>query len=485
MEEKKYYCMRYYVTYRCNSRCQYCNVWQDSRFRERRELELEEAKSLIAQCYQIGVRYIDFTGGEPTLNRNLAEMIGYAKSLGIKTEVTTNGIPHLTGNLQEIAASADKFNLSLDTLNPDKYCRIRGVDCLDKVLETMEELAPVRPPKIMMVISRENVSELEQMICFARRHHAEVYLNPVFSYFDTACGGECGTVIPWIISKIFEPYTVVMLHFMEFLKNTGAGNRPPCSANSRTLTFAPDGGLILPCYHAVKETVPWSGNLANMLETDVFKRYAYADFQRECSGTCGVIPYFGISINYRLDAYFLIQSYSEKLNHLKRDYLNRLSGLEIDGAVLQHHLSELLSIIRSLERGQEHEFTGLYWAEETTQGYRTDVYRELLTKEQYRQEQEAEDCWGLKLVPHYEFDKIVNRFYPKAYAVYQAGAYREEISGIFQDAMEFQLRLWKAYISKHMKVAVVCSYEEERNWLERYVDRLLRWEQGNLGYAGC
>lgn len=476
MEEKSYYCMRYYVTYRCNSRCRYCNVWQDRRFREIKELEMEEGKSLIAQCYQAGVRYIDFTGGEPTLNRNLAEMIRYAKSLGIKTEVTTNGIPHLAGKLQEIAGCADKFNLSLDTLNPDEYCRIRGVDCLDKVLETMEELAPVRPPKIMMVLSGENVSQLEHMIRFARQHHAEIYLNPVFSYFDAAGGGEGGAVIPQIISKIFEPYTVVMLHFMEFLQNAGAGNRPPCSANNRTLTFAPDGGLILPCYHAVKETVPWNGNLAEMLETDAFKRYARADFQRGCSGSCGVVPYFGISFNYRLDAYFLIQSYSEKLNHLKRDYLNRFSGLEIDRAALRHHLSELLSIIRSLESSQEQEFSGLYWAEKTPRGYRTDVYRELLTEEQYRQEQEAEDCWGLKLAPHYEFDKIVNRFYPKAYAVYQAGAYREEILGIFQDAMEFQLRLWKAYISKHMRVAVVCNDEEERNWLERYMDRLLRRE---------
>lgn len=475
MNGENYYCMRYYVTYRCNSRCQYCNVWQEERFHGVKELELEEAKRLIAQCHQAGIRYIDFTGGEPTLNRNLAEIIRYAKSLGIKTEVTTNGIPHSRENWKEIAACADKFNLSLDTLSPDIYYRTRGVDRLDKVLETMEELMPIRSPKIMTVISQENVAELEFMIDFAQQHHAEIYLNPVFSYFDLSDSSEITTMIQQIISKIFEPYTVVMLHFMEFLRNPGSKRRPQCSANNRTLTFAPDGALMLPCYHAVKETIPWNGNLAEMLETDSFKRYACADFRQRCSGGCSVVPYFGISFNYRLDAYFLMQSYSEKLNHLKRDYLNRLSGLKIDAGKLQTHLSELLAIVRSLEINQEHEFTGLYWTEETPQGYDTDVYREPLAREQYMQEREAKDCWELRLVPHCEFDKIVDHFYRKTYAVYQTGVCREEILGIFQDAMEFQLRLWKFYISKYMNVSVVCNLEEEQIWLEGYMDRLASW----------
>ena len=92
MEAARYYCMRFYVTYRCNSRCRYCNVWREAVFQNRSELTREEAKKLIRQCFEAGVRYIDFTGGEPLLYENLPALLQYAKTLGIKTEVTVNGI---------------------------------------------------------------------------------------------------------------------------------------------------------------------------------------------------------------------------------------------------------------------------------------------------------------------------------------------------------------------------------------------------------
>ena len=78
-----YYCARFYITYRCNSKCTYCNVWRDKNFLNKTELSLEKAKQLIKECSEVGVKYIDFTGGEPTLYPFLAEVIEYAKSLGI------------------------------------------------------------------------------------------------------------------------------------------------------------------------------------------------------------------------------------------------------------------------------------------------------------------------------------------------------------------------------------------------------------------
>lgn len=487
MQKKAYYCMRYYVTYRCNSRCQYCNVWWEKSFRNKKELDAEEAERLLNQGYAVGVRYIDFTGGEPTLYPDLARLLRYAKKLGIKTEVTTNGLSHSPEKLREIAACADKFNFSLDTLNRETYHKVRGVDGLESVLKTMESLMSIRRPKIMTVVSEDNMAELDSLVSYAQQHQTEIYLNPVFSYFDSTGNGETATTVHRIMSKIFEPYTVVMLHFMEFLLNAGSKYRPPCSANRQTLTIAPDGALMLPCYHASRETIPWDGNLANMLETEAFSRYAASNVQQACWDRCAVIPYFGISFNYRLDVYFLIQSYSEKLNHLKRDYLNRLPELEMDSSKLQGHLKELLEIVHSLQIFSGRNYDGFYWAEQTPRGYRTDVYRELMEEKVYWAEQQAEDCWGLKWVPHCEFDKVVDRFYRKAYACSQSDVCGEEVSSIFQDAAEFQLRLWKYYISKYMNVSVTCNFEAEEAWLKSYWDRLLCWESKGIpdckGYA--
>lgn len=472
MKKSQYYCMRFYVTYRCNSRCGYCNVWQDQRFWKEHELEPEDAKELIRQCYEAGVRYIDFTGGEPTLNKNLAELVAYAKSLGIKTEVTSNGIAN-RARLLEIAACADKFNLSLDTLRPDVYQTIRGVDCLKQVMEAVRDVEQVRRPKLMMVLSEDNAPELDQMICYAQERHTEVYLNPVFSYFDADSGRYTEDIIEQISAKTYERYTVVMLHFMEFYKNSGSDNRPLCSANIRTLTFGPSGALLLPCYHDMQESIPWTGSLRRMLASETFQKYAGKNDSAHCRH-CTVIPYFGISFSYHLDQYFLIQSYSEKLNHLKRDFLNRMTEWKPDNENLLSQLQELLRIIRSLDITW-HDRTWLYSANWTGQGYQTDIYRKTLTEEQYQSERKARDCWQLELVPHHGFDAVYETVYRKLYSFYQTGEDREEVLALFQDAAEFQLRWWKWFISIYMKVSVVCAFETEAVWICAYLNRLLAW----------
>lgn len=479
--KEQYYCMRYYITYRCNSRCRYCNVWQEKRFRNVKELELEEAKELIRQCCQVGVRYIDFTGGEPTLNGNLLKLVRYAKSLGIKTEITTNGIPHSAKTVREAAACVDKFNISLDTLKRRTYREIRGVDCLDEVLAAIREIAAVRRPKIMTAISGDNISEMEDLICYARQNRMEIYLNPVFKYFEPDSEKE-EDYTERIAEKIYEPYSVVMLHFIEFIRNVRSESRPSCSANCRTLTFEPDGALALPCYHGMQETLPWKGNLREMLETQVFRAYADGGRKAGLCKSCVVIPYFGIAFNYHLDEYFLIQSYSEKLNHMKRDFLNRIPELRKVNRQIYGQLKELLAIIHSLNKNREHDSLWLYWVSPRAYGYDTDVYRDVLTEEEYQMEQKAEDCWQLTKVPHHKFDEICENYYRKIFAAYQEGVCQEKATGIFQDAVEFQLRLWKYYISKYMKVSVVCNLDKEISWLKKYMCRLQEWGTSHTAF---
>ncbi len=337
----------------------------------------------------------------------------------------------------------------------------------------------------MTVISDDNAAELDELVHYAQSERAEIYLNPMFSYFGESCGpredggfkegagGNQEDYIDGIIRKLYEPYTVVMLHFMEFYRNLKSGDRPACSANRRTLTFAPDGALMLPCYHAFSESIPWSGNLHDMLASGLFQRYRTGNTAGQCR-SCAVVPYFGISFNYRLDRYFLIQSYSEKLNHLKREFLNQIPEVVQDREKLLLQLQELLRILRSLCVRQTDDGQ-LYWAAWTGQGYLTDVYRETLTEGQHRRAREAEDCWQLQLVPHDGFDKIYEKLYRKIYSAYTAGEDREEIGELFRQAAEFQLRWWKWYVSKYMRVSITCNLVREASWLAGYLDRLKKW----------
>jgi len=474
---QQYYCMRFYVTYRCNSRCGYCNVWQEEQFQSRKELSLEAAKDLIRQCFDAGVRYIDFTGGEPTLNKSLPELVEYAKTLGIKTEVTSNAAQGCTENLIQIAERADKFNISLDTLQPETYIKIRGVDCFYRVKEAVDGIVKIRAPKLMMVVSEDNVGEMDSMIQYAQEKGAEIYLNPVFSYFIGGSGTLSADRSFSIRSKIFEPCTVVMLHFMEFIKENGAKDHPPCSANNRTLTFAPNGDLLLPCYHEFRETIPWKGCLKEMLESDTFQKYAEISGNAEYCKACAVVPYFGISFAYSLDRWFLLQSYSEKLHHLKRDFLNQMPEIWGLGTDLNGQLEELLVMIRSLDPQKKTQW--LYEAKQTKSGVQTRIYSRLLTLEQYQREQKATDCWQLELVPHTGFDRIYEFVYRKAYSMYIEGNTGKDILYIFQNAMEFQLRWWKLYISRNMQVSIKCNIDREQCWTKAYLHFLADWGKRN------
>lgn len=470
MEKQAFYCMRFYVTFRCDSHCRYCSVWQDKRFQKVSELSLEEAESLIRQCYEAGIRYIDFTGGEPLLNENLTGMAAYAKNLGIKTEVTTNGISCRQNRLSELCASVDKFNISLDTLDAQAYRTIRGVDCLRQTLETIEIIRDIRSIRIMMVVSKDNVQEMKQVIAFAQQRKVEIYLNPEFSYFGTELNIKTETLAEKILPYIYEPYTVVMLHFLEFYADAYSCGRPPCSANLQTLTFAPDGALMLPCYHDLRETVPWTGDLSQMLNTGIFKAYS-RKINRDVCKKCMVVPYFGISFNSCLNDCFLVQSYSEKLNHLKKDFLNRISWQEGRRGRLLIQLQEFLRTAHSLYV-KKHDNTWLYWSEKTSYGYVTDIYKKPLTEAQYKQERMAQDCWQLTLVPHAGFDLIYTQAYGTLFDLNQSGLYPSGFYEILWDAAEFQLRWWKWYISRFMQVCMPCDICAEASWLRSYLQKI-------------
>ena len=162
---EKFYCARIYVTHKCNSNCSFCDT-HDKIYKDIHEMNLEQAITLIQQLREIGVKYLDLTGGEPTLNVNLPEIISFANNLGIKTEVTSNATAGLTDTLIKSAARARKFNISLDTLNSEKYKKIRGVDKLKIVLTTIKEIAKIRAelnlivPKLMTVVTEENLEDV-------------------------------------------------------------------------------------------------------------------------------------------------------------------------------------------------------------------------------------------------------------------------------------------------------------------------------------
>jgi GTP 3',8-cyclase len=132
--------LRVSVTDRCNYRCTYCmpeELEDRMQFQARSALlTFEELERIVAVFARLGVRKVRLTGGEPTVRHGFVELVGrLAKVAGIEQLVmTTNGhlLAELAGPLR--AAGLQAVNVSIDTLDPDKFRRVTGRGDLSRVL---------------------------------------------------------------------------------------------------------------------------------------------------------------------------------------------------------------------------------------------------------------------------------------------------------------------------------------------------------------
>ena len=150
--------LRVSLTDRCNLRCVYC-MPEETVFAPREEiLTDDEILVLIRAGAELGVKKIRLTGGEPTVRANIVELVERIAGVpGIQDlAMTTNGV-RLARLAQPLAASGlRRVNVSLDSLNPDKYRTITRWGNLDDVLTGLEaaRAAGLHPIKINSVVVR-------------------------------------------------------------------------------------------------------------------------------------------------------------------------------------------------------------------------------------------------------------------------------------------------------------------------------------------
>jgi cyclic pyranopterin phosphate synthase len=162
--------MRISITDRCNFRCVYC-MPEEMAFYDRAEiLSYEEIIRVAGIVSRVGVDKIRLTGGEPTVRRDLPVLVrGLLQVNGLRDlSLTTNG-----ARLEELAeplydAGLRRLNVSLDSLNREKFAQVTRRDMLDKVLAGLAaaERAGFRPIKVNAVAMRDFTEE--ELLDFAR-----------------------------------------------------------------------------------------------------------------------------------------------------------------------------------------------------------------------------------------------------------------------------------------------------------------------------
>ncbi len=173
---REIYYLRISVTDKCNLRCRYCMPEEGVSHKKHQDLlSFEQMRQIVREAVGLGFRKFRLTGGEPLVKRgivDLTRMIAEVDGVDF-LGMTTNGslLAKYAAPLKD--AGLIGINISLDTLNPEKYREItRGGDLRD-VIEGIESAISQKfePIKINTVVSPQTSSgEVEELEKFCMQH---------------------------------------------------------------------------------------------------------------------------------------------------------------------------------------------------------------------------------------------------------------------------------------------------------------------------
>ncbi|WP_051309752.1 GTP 3',8-cyclase MoaA [Desulfogranum japonicum] len=170
--------LRLSLTDRCNLRCIYC-VTEDEENSGLQKvvhaelLTYEELLRIVSVAVDMGISKVRLTGGEPLVRRNVIDFIYKLGQIQGLTDVrlTTNGVLLEQYAEDLLHAGVTKVNISLDTLKPERFKKITGVDCFEKVWKGLHKAIAVgfSPVKVNVVAMRNiNDDEFTDFVELAR-----------------------------------------------------------------------------------------------------------------------------------------------------------------------------------------------------------------------------------------------------------------------------------------------------------------------------
>jgi cyclic pyranopterin phosphate synthase len=171
--------LRLSVTDRCNFRCQYCMPAEGLPWLERDAvLHFEEIERLVAVLARMGIASVRLTGGEPLVRRQFPRLAAMLAPLVSDLSVTTNGYLLERDAAALVDAGINRFNVSVDSLQRDRFFTMTRRDALPQVLRGLEALAAhpeAHPIKVNAVALRGfTEQEILPFAQFARQHPYEV-----------------------------------------------------------------------------------------------------------------------------------------------------------------------------------------------------------------------------------------------------------------------------------------------------------------------
>ena len=199
--------LRISVTELCNLRCRYC-MPADGVCKKRHDQMLTEEELIraVEAAASLGITKLRITGGEPLIKKNIVSICRRAAAVPGIGEVclTTNGLllPELAAPLRE--AGVRRINLSLDTLDPEKYAYITRGGSLDQALAGLQAALDAGFEKIKLnavLIGGFNDGEIPQLAELTRRFPVDMRFIEMMPMYD---GGDFGPEAYLPVSRVLE-----------------------------------------------------------------------------------------------------------------------------------------------------------------------------------------------------------------------------------------------------------------------------------------
>ena len=285
----------------CNSQCGYCDLpLNEGRY----ELSREEINTIFTRLYADGLRYVFIQGGEPTLRKDLPEVMTDLHSIGFKLTLITNGTQLRPPLIKKCEALGVDISISLDTLNRERYRRIRGADQLNIVLASIERLIDYPHGKfITCIVSDVNQNDIIEVLRYSRNRG---YMPVVGAYhWDIERYGKVDSELQYknqvavdVFKEIIKSGLVPRGYFKRYLQDNidWLSNRSlsPCDAGRYSISIDSSGN-VAPCL-----ALNHAGNLLESSLSEILQNFDRASI-KSCSdaSSCNMMCSRAIGSNLR------------------------------------------------------------------------------------------------------------------------------------------------------------------------------------------
>jgi MoaA/NifB/PqqE/SkfB family radical SAM enzyme len=243
------------TTLHCNMKCGYCAIWQNQQPEDR--ATRDRVLSRMNEAADFGVFAWSFSGGEPLMNPHMPDYIEYAARKGFYTSMPTNGLA--LKRYAEACVKLDQLEVSIDTLDREKFAQRRGIDGLPTILSALDYIKGnlrYNTIQINAAVDLDNIEDLPALAQYCQERgfllHTEAVHNVVRTTWqteDVEMEQDALERVARAVLELRKEYKCVRFYkqYYEFYRSGGFSKKFPCRSASHLINMRPDGSIQFPC----------------------------------------------------------------------------------------------------------------------------------------------------------------------------------------------------------------------------------------------